>query len=180
MKTYIALLRGINVGGHNLLPMKELVTLLENLGSSCVKTYIQSGNAVFLNKTVDSVSLSKRISVAIKENHGFEPRVLLLNLNELENAIVLNPFPEAEVEPKTLHIFFLDSVPKNPDLDLLESIKQNNERFKLIDKLFYLHSPDGIRRSKLAARIEKSLGVSMTARNWRSACKLLDMAKQYD
>lgn len=180
MKTYIALLRGINVGGHNLLPMKELVTLLENLGSSCVKTYIQSGNAVFRNKTVDSVSLSKRISVAIKENHGFEPRVLLLNLDELENAIVLNPFPEAEVEPKTLHIFFLDSVPNNPDLDLLESIKRNNERFKLIDKLFYLHSPDGIRRSKLAARIEKLLGVSMTARNWRSVCKFLEMAKQCD
>ena len=180
MKTYIALFRGINVGGHNVLPMKEMVTLLENLDSYGVKTYIQSGNAVFRNNAEDSNKLSNRISGIVQENYGFEPRVLLLNLDELDDVIVLNPFPRAVVKPKTLHIYFLDSVPKNPDLDLLESIKKNNEQYKLINKLFYLHAPDGIGRSKLATRIEKSLGVSVTARNWRSVCKILDMAKQCD
>lgn len=178
MKIYIALFRAINVGGHNVLPMKQLVALLEDIGSRNVKTYIQSGNAVFQHKTEDSIKLSNRISAVIKENRAFEPQVLLLDFGELEDAIALNPFPGAEIEPKTLHLYFLDSVPKNPDLDQLENIKRNNERFKLIDKIFYLYSPDGIGRSKLAARIEKSLGVSVTARNWRSVCKILDMTKK--
>ena len=178
MKTYIALFRGINVGGHNILLMKDLVALLESFGSSSVKTYIQSGNAVFRNEEEDPTKLSKGISTIINKNYGFEPKVLVLNLNEFEDAIVLNPYPEAEVEPKTLHIYFLDSMPKNPNLDLLESIKRNNERFELRNKFFSLHSPDGIGRSKLAAQVEKSLDVSVTSRNWRSVAKILAMAKQ--
>lgn len=85
---------------------------------------------------------------------------------------------EAESEPKTLHIFFLVFEPENPNLDMLENLKRNRERFKLVDKLFYLHAPDGIGRSKLAARVEKALGVPVTARNWRSVCKIMAMAKQ--
>ncbi len=78
MKTYIALFRGINVGGINILPMKELITLFENLGSHSVKTYIQSGNVVFRNKAESASMLSNRIRAAIQENYGFEPHVLLL------------------------------------------------------------------------------------------------------
>ena len=178
MKTYIALFRGINVGGNNILPMKELAALLENLGSHNVKTYIQSGNAVFRHKVENAAQLSSRISAAIKESHGFEPRVLLLDLVEMEKAIASNPFPEAESEPKSLHLYFLASRPENPDLKTLESIKQDNEQFKLIDKVFYLHAPDGIGRSKVAERAEKALGVAVTARNWRSVCKIMAMAKQ--
>jgi uncharacterized protein (DUF1697 family) len=178
MKTYIALFRGINVGGSNVLPMKELVALLENLGSQNVKTYIQSGNAIFQNKEKDASLLSNRIRAAIKESHGFEPRVVMLELEEIEKAVGSNPFPEAESEPKTLHIFFLSSVPKNPDFDALESIKGDRERFALKDGVFYLHAPDGIGRSKLAANAEKLLGASMTGRNWRTVCKVMEMAQQ--
>jgi uncharacterized protein (DUF1697 family) len=179
MKTYIALFRGINVGGTNVLPMKDLVALLENIGSHNVKTYIQSGNAVFQNREENASLLSSKISAAIKEGHGFEPRVLLLTPEELERAIETNPFPEAESEPKTLHLQFLASMPKNPDLGALESIKSDRERFALRDKLFYLHAPDGIGRSKLAANTEKFLGVAITSRNWRTVCKVLTMLKQY-
>jgi uncharacterized protein (DUF1697 family) len=178
MKTYIALFRGVNVGGNNVLPMKELVALLENIGSQNVKTYIQSGNAVFQNEEENALLLSNRISAAIKKSHGFEPQIVLLELEKIERAVGSNPFPEAESEPKTLHVHFLSSIPKNPDLDALESIKSGRERFALKDGVFYLHAPDGIGRSKLASNAEKLLGVSMTGRNWRTVCKVMAMAKQ--
>jgi uncharacterized protein (DUF1697 family) len=178
MKTYIALFRGINVGGTNVVPMKDLVALLENIGSQNVKTYIQSGNAVFQNKEVNTTLLSNKIRAAIKESHGFEPQVFLLTPEEIERAIESNPFPEAESEPKTLHVTFLASMPNNPDLGALESIKSDRERFALKDKVFYLHAPDGIGRSKLAANTETFLGVAITSRNWRTVCKVMTMAKQ--
>ena len=178
MKTYIAFFRGINVGGNNVLPMKELVTLLENLGSQNVKTYIQSGNAVFQNEEEDASLLSNRIRAAIKKSHGFEPQVLMLEPEAIERAVGSNPFPEAESEPRTLHVHFLASMPKNPDLEALERIKGDRERFVLEDGVFYLHAPDGIGRSKLAAKIEKLLDVATTGRNWRTVCKILVMAKQ--
>jgi uncharacterized protein (DUF1697 family) len=179
MKTYIALFRGINVGGKNVLPMKDLVVLLEDIGSQNVKTYIQSGNAVFQSNEEDAALLSNKIRAAIKKSHGFEPQVLLLRPEEIERAVESNPFPEAESEPKTLHIHFLASMPKNPDLGVLESIKGDRERFALKDRVFYLHAPDGIGRSKLAANAETLLGVAITGRNWRTVCKVMAMAKQY-
>jgi uncharacterized protein (DUF1697 family) len=179
MKTYIALVRGINVGGNNVLPMKDLVTLLENIGSQNVKTYIQSGNAVFQNREENAPLLSNKIRAAIKKSHGFEPQVLLLEPEDIERAIESNPFPEAESEPKTLHVHFLASMPKNPDLGGLKSIKSDRERFVLKDGVFYLHAPDGIGRSKLAANAEKLLGVALTGRNWRTLCRVMAMAKQY-
>jgi uncharacterized protein (DUF1697 family) len=179
MKTYIALFRGINVGGTNVLPMKDLVALLENIGSQNVKTYIQSGNAVFQNQEDNSSLLSNKIRVTLKKSHGLEPQVLLLTPEEMERVIESNPFSEAESEPKTLHIHFLASMPKNPDLGGLESIKSDRERFALQDSVFYLHAPDGIGRSKLAANTEKILGVAITARNWRTVCKIMTMARQY-
>jgi uncharacterized protein (DUF1697 family) len=179
MKIYIALFRGINVGGTNVLPMKDLVALLEDIGSQNVKTYIQSGNAVFQNKEENASLLSNKIRAAIKESHGFEPQVLLLTPEEMARAIEANPFPEAESEPKTLHLHFLASMPKNPDLGALESIKSDRERFALKDKVFYLHATDGIGRSKLAANTEKLLGVAITSRNWRTVCKVMTMLKQY-
>ena len=114
----------------------------------------------------------------LKKSHGFEPQVLLLELKEMQKAVGSNPFPEAESEPKTLHLFFLSSMPKIPDFDALESIKGDRKRFALKDGVFYLHAPDGIGRSKLAANAEKLLGVSMTGRNWRTVCKVMAMAKQ--
>ena len=179
MKTYIALFRGVNVGGTNVLPMKDLVALLENIGSQNVKTYIQSGNVVFQNQEENPSLLSNKIRVTLKKRHGLEPQVLLLTPEEIDRAIESNPFPEAESEPKTLHIHFLATMPKNPDLGALESIKSDRERFALKDRVFYLHAPDGIGRSKLAANTEKLLGVAITSRNWRTVCKVMTMLKQY-
>lgn len=178
MKIYIALFRGINVGGKNILRMKDLAVLLEQLGAQGVKTYIQSGNVVFRHQVESIPQLSVKISAAIKESHGFEPRVFLLNLADLEQAMASNPFPEAEPAPKTLHLYFLTSPPEKPDLQTLDNLKGDNEQFKLIDNVFYLYAPNGIGRSKLAEKIEKALGVPATARNWRTVSKIAAIAEQ--
>jgi uncharacterized protein (DUF1697 family) len=178
MKTYIALFRGINVGGNTVLPMKNLVAVLEKLGARNIKTYIQSGNAVFKIKGKNPSQISSEVRSEIKRRCGFEPHVLLLTLAELQKAIAGNPFPEAESDPKALHVAFLASVPANPNLRALGDIKTESERFLLKGKVFYLHAPDGIGRSKLAASAEKLLGVSLTDRNWRTVSKIRDMAKR--
>ena len=178
MNTFIALLRGINVGGNNILPMRNLVELLEGLGLSHVKTYIQSGNALFQSENKNTIELSHKISTAIGKSHGFRPQVLLFEMKDFQDAITSNPFPEGESEPKTLHLFFLDAPPKNPDLETLKSLKTNSEQFMLMNNVFYLHAPDGIGRSKLASNVEKALGVGVTARNWRTVRKIMALAKQ--
>jgi len=179
MKVFTALLRGINVGGKNILPMKELTALLENLGAQNVKTYIQSGNAVFQHENENSLQLSEKIAVGIKEEFGFKPHVVLLGLDELEQAVDANPFPYGEADPKTLHLYFTASAPNDPDLEILENLKSESEMFSLTGKVFYLHAPGGIGRSKLAAKVEKVLGVPVTARNWRTVSKILERIKEF-
>jgi len=99
----------------------------------------------------------------------------VLTAEELRNAAAANPFPSATNEPKSLHLYFLAETPQNPDVQALNQLKSDNESFKLIGKVFYLHAPDGIGRSKLAARAEKLLGVQATARNWNTVAKLLEL-----
>lgn len=176
MNTYIALFRGINVGGNNLLPMKDLAAILERSGCGSVRTYIQSGNALFSTGKHDAQQMAERISSRILERHGFKPKVMLLAVSDLQEAIENNPFRAAE--GKTLHFFFLESIPRKPDLGALTALKSESERFALKGNVFYLHAPDGIGRSKLATKVEQCLGVAVTARNWNTVSKLMAMARQ--
>lgn len=178
MNTSIALLRGINVGGANALPMKDLVSVLEELGCSNVRTYIQSGNAVFTSPHDDHGRLGERISDAIESRFGFRPHTMVLSLEQIEKAAERNPFPEAVDDPKTLQLYFLGGEAPNPDLDGLAALRANDERFLLDGQVFYLHAPSGIGRSKLAAGVERALGVPVTARNWRSVMKILEMVRE--
>lgn len=177
MNTYIALLRGINVGGKNKLPMAELRALLAELGLENVKTYIQSGNVVFQSERTDASVLAEKISAAIGESHGFSPAMLVLDGEAFQNAMAANPFPEAVDEPKSLHLFFLSAEPKDPGFDTLDELKKENERYKLIDNVFYLHAPDGIGRSKLAERFSQQWDVTITGRNWRTVGKIMEMVE---
>jgi uncharacterized protein (DUF1697 family) len=120
----------------------------------------------------------KRGGNEIKKRSGFEPHVLLLELEDIERAIKKNPFPEVANDPKTLHAGFLASAPEKLNLKSLETFKSGSERFHLIDKVFYLHAPEGIGRSRLAANAEKLLGVPMTDRNWKTVCKIREIAKE--
>jgi len=173
MDRYIALLRGINVGGHNTLPMKELVELLEDMGCENVLTYIQSGNAVFQSDLINTRKFAEEISSKIHEIHGFAPNVHLLSEKDIEYALKNNPF-DTKID-QALHFFFLESKPQNPDLEKLQTLKVKSEKFKLHDKVFYLFAPDGVGRSKLAAKVEHCLGIPVTARNWKTVNKLISM-----
>ena len=105
-------------------------------------------------------------------------QLLLLKREDLLTAIESNPFPNAVSDPKTLHFFFLAEPASNPDTEALGGIKTSTEKYQLTDGVFYLHAPDGVGRSKLAANAEKHLGVVTTARNYRTVTKLLAMVTQ--
>jgi uncharacterized protein (DUF1697 family) len=177
MNTVIALLRGINVGGKNKLPMRELKAMLQGLGLESIQTYIQSGNVVFQTDRVDLAELASEIGTAVAQSHGFIPKIMLLESPQLAEAIAANPFPQGEDEPKALHFYFLETVPEAPNLAALETLKTDREQFQLIDAVFYLYAPDGIGRSKLAAKVERAMGVSATARNWRTVSQIVTMVE---
>ena len=176
MNTYIALFRGINVGGKNILPMKDLANILEDMGYEDVKTYIQSGNVVLRSKKKKTNKAAGEISSKILNSHEFEPKVLLIEISGFKEAIENCPFRTEH--GKALHFYFLDSPPIKPDIEGLKAVKSKSEEFKLRKKIFYLFAPDGIGRSKLAAKVERCLGVPATARNWNTVRKLMSMAKQ--
>ena len=176
MKRWIGLFRGINVVGNNLLPMASLVRHLEALKLKNIRTYIQSGNVVFDTKSTNLTSLSKSIVARIEEEHGFAPKLLLLSPDTLQKAINDNPYPDAASEPKSLHFFFLEKPSAKPNTEALELAKAKTESYVLTDLVFYLHAPDGIGRSKLASTAEKHLGVTATARNFRTVERLMALA----
>ncbi|MCG2586577.1 DUF1697 domain-containing protein [Massilia sp. TS11] len=176
--TYIALLRGINVGGKNLLPMKSLAAPMEAIGCQAVRTYIQNGNVVFQHAEASPAALARAIGAAIGQTHGFTPDVLVLSAAELQQAIAANPYPEASAAPTSLHFGFLAAAPASARMDKLDALASNGERYQIIGQVFYLHAPAGIGKSKLAAGAERAIGVPMTARNWNTVAKLADMCAQ--
>lgn len=178
MTTWIALFRGINVGGNNPLPMQALKATLGHLGCHNVNTYIQSGNVAFSIAGRTAQDLKRDIEGAISREFGFAVTVHLLSITDLAEAVASNPFAAAATEPTSLHLFFLDEEPDAADLDGLHKLSSKTENFELQGTTFYLHAPDGIGRSKLAAAAEKLLGVGATARNWRTVTKTLEMARQ--
>ena len=164
----ILLLRGINVGGHNKLPMAELKDVLTGLGARDVQTYIQSGNAVFTGDiTADD------IAVAIDEAKGFRPKVMILGLEVFIQIAGACDFPTDD--GKLVHLWFLCGKPEFDDAKAAV-LAIPSEKYLVTDQAIYLHAPDGIGRSKLAAAMEKLAGVPATARNWNTVSKMLALA----
>jgi uncharacterized protein (DUF1697 family) len=176
VKTWIALLRGINVGGARALSMKELVATLTRAGFTSVRTYIQSGNVVFRADKGTAHSIGLQIARLIENTFGLQLPVLVLSVTELSDAIRANPYPRAISKPGRLQLCFLSAVPGHPDFDALEKLKTPTEAYALKGKVFYMHTPDGAGKSKLAARAERALGVHTTCRNWRTVSQLLKMS----
>ncbi len=165
MGQFIALLRGINVGGKNIVPMAELRELAKSVGWSNVQSYIQSGNLVFQADAPKSDDLTK----AILSARGFAPRCLILSKSELNAIIKACPFESKT--GKDVHVYFMDGKP-HTEMDAFEILAAPTEKFALGENAFYLLAPDGIARSKLAASVEKLLGTTVTARNWNTVIKL--------
>ncbi len=178
LTTFVALLRGINVGGKNVIAMKDLRDVLSQIGLKQIQTYIQSGNVVFQSEAVDKDKLSSAISAAIEQSHGFTPSVHILNVNQLNLAISNNPFDSHADDPKSVHLYFLAHEPEEQKIEAAAALAHESEVCKLVGNTFYLYAPNGVARSKLARSVEKVLGVSATARNLRSANKILELAQK--
>jgi uncharacterized protein (DUF1697 family) len=176
MATWIALLRGIG-GGIRSLEMAKLVRALEGIGLEDVRTYIATGNVVFTSSRT-AAQLSKAIEACIEKKFGFFSKTFVLSRNELAKAAAANPFPQANEDHKSLHLFFLAQPAKAPRLDEMNAIRRPTEQYALKGKVFYLYAPEGFSNSKLGARLGPLLGgMDMTARNWRTVGKVLEMAK---
>ncbi|MEL6950953.1 MAG: DUF1697 domain-containing protein [Pseudomonadota bacterium] len=175
--TYVALLRGINVGGKNLVPMAALRNCLVDAGLENVRTYIQSGNVVFESGSSDKKALVTTVRDAMGRAFDLAPAVLVLEASELSDAVAACPYLSGPVEDKFIHLTFLDGDPTDGAVDAATELATKTEQFALLGRVFFLMAPDGIGRSKLAARIETVVGVGVTSRNLRSCRKILALAE---
>ena len=176
--TYIAFLKGINVGGKNCIKMPELIRIFSDLGLKNVKTYIQSGNIIFQTTAASIKGLADTISHNINRTKGIKPYVHLILENDLQTIVSKMPFTKDEHDVENVHFYFLETIPESPDLEILENLKSKTEQFQLIEKTFYLYAPDGIGRSKLAKTIETALKTTKTARNWNTVNSVLKIAME--
>lgn len=168
MQKFVVLFRGVNVGGKNLLPMKELVAHLKQNNFESVSSYIQSGNVVLKSLDVPS----EKIKDLVFQHYDFSPAIFSLDEEAFTASVNNNPYPE--FEGKFVHFYFCES---NIELalDKLNQYKTDSEEYYVKDNVFYLHAPDGIGRSKLVANIEKCLGQSGTGRNLNTINKISKM-----
>ncbi len=169
----VLLLRGINVGGSGRLAMAALRATLEKAGAREVRTLIQSGNAVFGHPEPDADRLRRAISDAVAAEHGFRPEAVVLTPEALAATLEADPFPDAE--PKRVHLW-LSAAPPTPQAARLDALASPSERWAEAGGALWLSAPDGIGRSKLAAGMERALGVPATARNLDVLRRLLAAA----
>ncbi|KMS78203.1 hypothetical protein ACH49_17450 [Streptomyces leeuwenhoekii] len=178
MTTYAALLRGINVGGSRKLPMADLRTLLAGLGHTGVRTYLQSGQAVFTAGRGDEESLAAELTRAIEERFGFTVDVLVRDHAYLRAVAEACPFPAAELEARQLHVTYF-SAPAGPErFAEIDQAAFLPEEFRLGDRALYLYAPDGLGRSKLAEALSRprvTKGLIATTRNWNTVVKLVEL-----
>jgi uncharacterized protein (DUF1697 family) len=179
MKTYVALLRGINVGGKRRLPMAGLKTALESLGLENVVTYVQSGNVVFDAAGETASELASRIEKRIERDFDLDVTVVLRTPAELANVAAGNPFLKREAETTKLHVVFLDRKPAAKAVSQLDPDRSPPDELEVGGREIYLHLPGGSARTKLTIDyIEKRLGVRGTQRNWNTVTKLAELSKR--
>lgn len=182
MNIYIALLRGINVGGNNIIKMAELKQVFEAMGLCDVKTYIQSGNVLFKSNEVEEV-LQKRIEHEIQGSFGFPVPVILRSALELEHIIDNCPFTQEEIfeaeslsEVESLYVALLEHSPSQEKIQLLNTYKSESEKYIIEGRDMFLLFHNSIRNSKIATNLQK-LDVPVTTRNWKTINKLNTLAK---
>lgn len=180
IKTYAALLRGINVGGHKKVPMADLRALLEGLGHGGVRTYLQSGNAVFTADHGDEESLAAEVRAAVEERFGFAVDVIVRDSAYLKAVADACPFPAADLQPKQLHVTYFSAPVTEERFASLRQPDLLPEEFRLGDRVLYLYAPDGLGRSKLAEQLARpalTKGVVATTRNWNTVTQLVEMTR---
>ncbi|HEV3292206.1 MAG TPA: DUF1697 domain-containing protein, partial [Streptosporangiaceae bacterium] len=183
MASHVALLRGINVGGRNKVPMTDLREVVTSLGHTGVTTYIQTGNVLFSTADTDTAKLAAALESAIAERFGIWSSVVVLSRDELAEVLASNPYPD-EPNPKLVHVVFLNAEPPE---DLLARIvaaesaaaaKGSRDTVRAVGRALFLHTPDGYGTSELAQVLfriisapakQKKQPLAATARNWSTA-----------
>ncbi len=178
MTVYVALLRAVNVGGMNKLPMRDLTDMLVKAGCAEVRTYIQSGNAVFCSPPEVAKQVPQIISEGIFRKFGFRAPVVLRSAKELQGVVEGNPFRKSVKDPKTLHVGFLADRPDPRRVSVLDPQHSPGDLFEVRGREIYLCLPNGFGKSKLTnAFFESGLATASTFRNWRTVLTLLEMTQ---
>ena len=192
MASHVALLRGINVGGRNKVPMAELREVAAALGHTEVATYIQSGNVLFSTAETDNAKLAAALESAIEDRFGLWSPVVVLSRDELAEVLSANPYAD-EPNPRLVHVVFLNADPP-PDLsDRIAAVvsaaaaKGSRDTVQASGRALYVHTPDGFGRSELAQNLfklvtpparQKKPSLAATARNWATATRLLSLCEE--
>jgi uncharacterized protein (DUF1697 family) len=174
---YIALLRGINVGGHKLIKMQELKNVLTNMGLDKVKTYIQSGNVIFHSER-NAEQLEEQMEQEIRSAFGFSVIIILRTASEWEQIINNCPYPVNSLsEGESVHISLLAKEPSKECINHLLDYKSEMEQCCIRGREIYLYLQQSIRHSKISAQLQK-VGVPGTSRNWKTIKKLGTMVNE--
>ena len=177
--TYVALLRGINVGGKNKLPMRDLAAMFVEAGCKDVRTYIQSGNVVFSIPLKSAKRVPDFVSQRIADRFGYRVPVVLRTADEFRQVVVRNPFLESDADVESLHVGFLADLPAPHDVATLDPKRSPGDSFKVRGREIYLYLPNGVAGTKLTnAYFDSKLSTTSTFRNWRTVLKLLEMTRE--
>jgi uncharacterized protein (DUF1697 family) len=175
---HVALLRGINVGGKSLLPMKDLAQIFIEAGCADVRTYIQSGNVIFRAAASVLEELPCRVTQRITEHFGYGTRVILRTTEQVGKTIRNNPFLKAGAPGNTLGVLFLEDLPTAERVRNLDPDRSPPDTFFVAGREIYLQFPNGMARSKLTnAYFDSKLATTSTARNWNTVLKLFELMK---
>jgi uncharacterized protein (DUF1697 family) len=170
----VALLRGINVGGKNLLPMKALADIFADAGCAEVKTYIQSGNVLFRSSARADVAAAVR--AAIEAQFGLNVPVIVRSAEEMAKCVAGNPFVKAGIDPAWLHVMFLEDEPSADLVAGLDAARSRPDEFAVAGREVYLHLPNGAAKTRLTnAYFDAKLKTVGTQRNWRTVLTLAEM-----
>ena len=177
MTSYVALLRGINVGGGNRIAMADLRQWVTALGYDGVSTYIQSGNVVLRGPLRPTAEVAAAVRSAVRTGCGLDIAVVVVTSKELARVLGRNPYPEADDEPTKVHVAFLTDEPDLAGLEAVDPASYAPDEWAAGPGVLYLRFPDGTASSKLAVELgRKRTGVVATVRNWRTVTKLADLA----
>ncbi len=177
--TYLALLRGINVSGKNMIKMPALVEIFTRLGCRNVTTFIQSGNVVFSANKAVAGKLESSASTAIQDQFGLSVPVLIRSAGELLEAAAANPFPEAVDSPKQLHLIFLQNVPSETALAGLDRDRSAPDRYLVDGRHIYMHLAGSAADTKLTnAYFDSRLKTVSTGRNWNTVQTLIELLRR--
>jgi uncharacterized protein (DUF1697 family) len=174
---HVALLRGINVGGKNLLPMAELARVFVAAGCGDVRTYIQSGNVVYRAQPALAARVPDLVAQRIARDFGLKVPVVTRSAAELARVATSNPFLRAGADTKELHVAFLAETPAKTAVAALDPRRSPPDELRVAGREVYLHLPNGVARTKLTnAYLDSTLGTTSTLRNWNTVLKLFELA----